>query len=78
MANPTRLITAIDPATGARLTRRTHRTYVAAVVTGDPETGKAYAHTWAGRDELAAQQLAKYQRWNPTARLAPVVEDPWA
>lgn len=73
----TRIIVAIDPATGARLTRRTARTYVAVVVTGDPAQGQAWPQSWAGRPDLAAKQLAK---WGPgsTARLAPVVEDPWA
>lgn len=73
----TRTIVAVDPATGARLTRRTARTYVAVVVTGDPEKGQAWPQSWAGRPDLAAKQLAK---WGPgsTARLAPVVEDPWA
>lgn len=73
----TRTIVAVDPATGARLTRRTARTYVAVVVTGDPAQGQAWPQSWAGRPDLAAKQLAK---WGPgsTARLAPVVEDPWA
>lgn len=73
----TRIITALDPATGARITRRTARTYVAVVVTGDPALGQAWPQSWAGRPDLAAKQLAK---WGPgsTARLAPVVEDPWA
>lgn len=73
----TRTIVAVDPATGARLTRRTARTYVAVVVTGDPAQGQAWPQNWAGRPDLAAKQLAK---WGPgsTARLAPVVEDPWA
>ena len=73
----TRTIVAVDPATGARLTRRTARTYVAVVVTGDPAQGQAWPQNWAGRPDLAARQLAK---WGPgsTARLAPVVEDPWA
>ena len=72
----TRTIVAVDPATGARLTRRTARTYVAVVVTGDPEKGQAWPQSWAGRPDLAAKRLAK---WGPgsTARLAPVVEDPW-
>ncbi|MEY2748155.1 MAG: hypothetical protein RLZZ168_171 [Cyanobacteriota bacterium] len=73
----TRTITALDPATGTRITRRTARTYVAVVVTGDPALGQAWPQSWAGRPDLAAKQLAK---WGPgsTARLAPVVEDPWA
>jgi len=73
----TRVITALDPATGARITRRTARTYVAVVVTGDPAQGHAWAQNWCGRPELAAKQLAK---WGPDshARLAPVMADPWA
>lgn len=73
----TRTITAVDPATGARITRRTARTYVSVVVTGDPAQGHAWAQNWCGRPELAAKQLAK---WGPDshARLAPVVADPWA
>ena len=73
----TRTIVAVDPATGARLTRRTARTYVAVLVTGDPAQGQAWPQSWAGRPDLATKQLAK---WGPgsTARLAPVVEDPWA
>lgn len=72
-----RTITALDPATGTRITRRTARSYVAVVVTGDPALGQAWPQSWAGRPDLAAKQLAK---WGPgsTARLAPVVEDPWA
>lgn len=72
----TRTIVAIDPATGARFTRRTARTYVAVVVTGDPAQGKAWPQVWAGRPELAAKQLAKWGG-QCDARLAPVVEDPW-
>jgi hypothetical protein len=72
----TRVITAVDPATGARLTRRTARTYVAVVVVGDPAQGKAVAATWCGRPDLAEKALRKFSR--PDARLAPVVEDPWA
>lgn len=73
----TRVITAVDPATGARITRRTARTYVAVVVTGDPAQGHAWAQNWCGRPDLAAKQLAK---WGPDshARLAPVMADPWA
>lgn len=72
----TRTITAVDPATGARLTRRTARTYVAVVVVGDPAQGKAEAATWCGRPDLAERALRKFSRLD--ARLAPVVEDPWA
>jgi hypothetical protein len=72
----TRVITAVDPATGARLTRRTARAYVAVVVVGDPAQGKAQAATWCGRPDLAEKALRKFSR--PDARLAPVVEDPWA
>jgi hypothetical protein len=73
----TRVLIAVDPATGARITRRTARTYVAVVVTGDPAQGQAHAQGWCGRPDLAARALAKWEgRCN--ARLAPVVEDPWA
>jgi hypothetical protein len=72
----TRVIVAVDPATGARFTRRTARTYVAVVVVGDPAQGKAVAATWCGRPDLAERALRKFSR--PDARLAPVVEDPWA
>jgi len=73
----TRVLVAVDPATGARITRRTARTYVAVVVTGDPAQGQAHAQGWCGRPDLAARALAKWEgRCN--ARLAPVVEDPWA
>ena len=72
----TRVLVAIDPATGARITRRTARTYVAVVVIGDPAQGEAYPATWCGRPDLAEKALRKFSR--PDARLAPVVEDPWA
>ena len=72
----TRVITAVDPATGARLTRRTARAYVAVVVVGDPAQGNAQAATWCGRPDLAEKALRKFSR--PDARLAPVVGDPWA
>ena len=73
----TRVLVAVDPATGARITRRTARTYVAVVVTGDPAQGQAHAQGWCGRPDLAARALAKWEgRCN--ARLAPVIEDPWA
>jgi hypothetical protein len=71
-----RTIVAVDPATGARLTRRTARTYVAVVVVGDPAQGRAVAATWCGRPDLAEKALRKFSRED--ARLAPVVEDPWA
>lgn len=72
-----RTITATDPATGATFDRRTDRLYVAVVITGDPAQGQAWAHSWAGRPDLAAKALAK---WGPDshARLAPVTSDPWA
>ena len=73
----TRVLTAVDPATGARITRRTARTYVAVVVTGDPAQGQAHAQGWCGRPDLAARALAKWEG-RCHARLAPVVEDPWA
>jgi hypothetical protein len=72
----TRVLVAVDPATGARITRRTARTYLAVVVIGDPAEGKAVAATWCGRPDLAEKALRKFSR--PDARLAPVVEDPWA
>jgi hypothetical protein len=71
----TRTIVAVDPATGARLTRRTARTYVAVVVIGDPAQGRAVAATWCGRPDLAEKALRKFSR--DDARLAPVVEDSW-
>ena len=70
----TRTITARDPITGATFTRRTARTYYAAVVVGDPAEPVA----WCGRPELAAKRLAEVTATRPSARLAPVVEDPWA
>jgi hypothetical protein len=73
----TRVLVAVDPATGTRITRRTARTYVAVVVTGDPAQGQAWPQNWAGRPDLAAKQLAKWGAGSD-ARLAPVVEDPWA
>jgi hypothetical protein len=73
----TRTIVAVDPATGTRITRRTARTYVAVVVTGDPAAGQAWPQNWAGRPDLAAKQLAKWGAGS-NARLAPVAEDPWA
>lgn len=72
----TRTVVAVDPATGARLTRRTARTYVAVVVVGDPALGRAVAATWCGRPDLAEKALRKFSRED--ARLAPVVQDPWA
>ena len=72
----TRVLVAVDPATGARITRRTARIYVAVVVTGDPAQGEAHPATWCGRPDLAEKALRKFSR--PDARLAPVVEDPWA
>jgi hypothetical protein len=71
----TRTIVAVDPATGARLTRRTARTYVAVVVIGDPAQGRAVAATWCGRPDLAEKALRKFSRED--ARLAPVVEGSW-
>lgn len=75
----TRTIAAIDPVTGARITRRTARTYYAAIVC-TLSSGAPYAYAWAGRADLAAAQLAKYQRCCPDgdARLALVTEDSWA
>lgn len=75
----TRTLTALDPVTGARVTRRTARTYVAAVVWTAVD-GSVHVHAWAGRPDLAAKQLAKLERLGiaGTPRLAPVVGDPWA
>jgi hypothetical protein len=73
----TRTITATDPATGAQITRRTDRAYVAAVVTDDLK-GQAYAVAWAGRPDLAAKALAQRGGAANGYRLAPVTSDPWA
>jgi hypothetical protein len=72
----TRTIVAVDPATGARFTRRTARNYHAAVIIDTAAGPKAMA--WVGRPELAPAQLRKYCAVHPEARLAPVTEDPWA
>jgi hypothetical protein len=72
-----RTITATDPATGAQITRRTDRAYVAAVVTDDLK-GQAYAVAWAGRPDLAAKALAQRGGAANGYRLAPVTGDPWA
>jgi hypothetical protein len=72
-----RTITATDPLTGAELTRRTDRVYVAAVVTDDLK-GQAYAVAWAGRPDLAAKALAQRGGAANGYRLAPVTGDPWA
>ena len=72
-----RTITATDPATGAQITRRTDRAYVAAVVTDDLK-GQAYAVAWAGRPDLAAKALAQRGGAANGYRLAPVTSDPWA
>ena len=71
-----RTITVTDPLTGAQITRRTERVYVAAVVVGSP--GAVHAVTWAGRPDLAAKALAKYGGAANGYRLAPVTSDPWA
>jgi hypothetical protein len=72
-----RTITATDPLTGAELTRRTDRVYVAAVVTDNLE-GQAYAVAWAGRPDLAAKALTQRGGAANGYRLAPVTGDPWA
>ena len=74
----TRTITARDPLTGQTVTRRTARTYHAAVVWTAAD-GSLHAHAWAGRPDLAAAALAKVKRAGIAgARLAPVTGDPWA
>jgi hypothetical protein len=74
----TRTITATDPVTGQTVTRRTARTYNAAVVWTAAD-GSLHAHAWAGRPDLAAAALAKVTRAGiADARLAPVTGDPWA
>jgi len=74
MAAP--LITAVDPITGACLTRRTARTYFAAVVIDTAKGPKALA--WCGRPDLADKRLGEIAAVNDSARLALVVADPWA
>ena len=75
--NAARTLTAVDPATGARITRRTARPYVAAVVV--TRNGAAtlapsgLCQQWASRADLAAAALAQALKSDPTARLAPVV-----
>ncbi len=64
---------AVDPVTGAAFSRRTARTYVAAVVfTGSQ--GQPICDSWCGRPDLAQAALAKALRAWPSARLAPVAE----
>ncbi len=64
---------AVDPQTGAIFTRRTARTYVAALVfTGS--NGELICDSWCGRPDLAQKALAKISRTRPSARLAPVVD----
>ena len=71
-----RTITAADPITGTTFSRRTARAYVACVVwTG--RNGETLAGSWAGSPDLAAAALVKARKVNPSARLAPVVSDPW-
>jgi hypothetical protein len=73
-----RTITATDPLTGQTVTRKTARTYCAAVVWIGSD-GSLHAHAWAGRPDLAAAALAKVHRAGiADARLAPVTGDPWA
>ena len=78
MASQTRVLTATDPLTGQTVTRRTARTYHAAIVwTG--ANGALYTYGWAGRPDLAAATLKKVHRAGVAdARLAPVTADPWA
>lgn len=73
MTAKTTTLQAVDPQTGAVFTRRTARTYVAAVVfTGSK--GQPICDSWCGRPDLAAKALAKAQKAWPDARLAPVVD----
>ena len=67
MAAP--LITAVDPITGACLTRRTERTYFAAVVI-DTAQGGVKALAWCGRPDLAHKRLGEIAAVNQSARLA--------
>jgi hypothetical protein len=74
-----RTLTAVDPVTGARFTRRTARAYVAAIVrtlpTGLPDlVHSSVCQQWASRPDLAQAALAKALKHYPTARLAPVTE----
>ncbi len=69
----TTVLQAIDPQTGAVFTRRTARTYVAALVfTGSQ--GQTICDSWCGRPDLAQKALAKALKAWPSARLAPVVD----
>lgn len=72
----TRTITARDPQTGATFTRRTARTYHAAVIIDTAAGPKAMA--WVGRPDLAPKQLERHSTAGEPARLALVVADPWA
>lgn len=70
-------LTAIDPRTGARFTRKTARHYVAAIVVTTPNglptlVDASLCQQWASRPDLAQAALAKALRSEPTARLAPV------
>ena len=76
-ARKARTLTATDPVTGATVTRRTDRIYVAAVVM-TAHNGGAYAVAWAGRPDLAAKALAQRGGAANGYRLAPVTGDPWA
>lgn len=76
-ARKARTLTATDPATGATVTRRTDRVYVAAVVFTS-SSGKVTAAAWAGRPDLAEKALAKRGGAAHGYRLAPVTADPWA
>ena len=69
----TKTLKAVDPQTGAVITRRTARTYVAALVfTGG--NGELICDSWCGRPDLAQKALAKIRKARPSARLAPVVD----
>lgn len=69
----TKTLKAVDPQTGAVITRRTARTYVAALVfTGG--NGELICDSWCGRPDLADKALAKIRKARPSARLAPVVD----
>ena len=76
-ARKARTLTATDPVTGATVTRRTDRVYVAAVVFTS-STGKVTAAAWAGRPDLAAKALAQRGGAANGYRLAQVTSDPWA
>jgi hypothetical protein len=69
----TKTLKAVDPQTGAIFTRRTERSYVAAVVFTDSR-GETCCDSWCGRPDLADKALTKARKGCPSARLAPVVD----